>query len=410
MARLPVLFLLLTAPAALPAQAADSGAFVITLGTDTIAVERYTRSRDELRDDMVLRDRSPVTTRRLVAMLRPDGSVARLEFDTRAAGGAKDPPAMHGVATFTTEETFFEVTRGGETRRATVVTPGGAMPFLNFCYGLYEQIGRRAHALGGASVEVPAIWFGASLPFTLTVTFPSPDSMTVGFGDQAPTLMNVDAAGRILRADGRLTTQKVTVARVPGLDFAALRAALAPRPLGPLSPADSVRADLVGAAIVIEYSRPARRGRKIFGGLVPWNEVWRTGANAATRLTTSADLVMGGRTIPKGSYTLWTLPTPTGWKLIINTQTKAPCEGATCTLPTRPPLWGTTYSADSDLVRLDLTVEQLPQPVEVFTISIELQGGGGAGAARGGGDGGGGSGVLKMEWENTRVSIPFTRK
>ena len=73
MARLPVLFLLLTAPAALPAQAADSGAFVITLGTDTIAVERYTRSRDELRDDMVLRDRSPVTTRRLVAML-PMGS------------------------------------------------------------------------------------------------------------------------------------------------------------------------------------------------------------------------------------------------------------------------------------------------------------------------------------------------
>jgi len=62
------------------------------------------------------------------------------------------------------------------------------------------------------------------------------------------------------------------------------------------------------------------------------------------------------------------------------------------------------------LVRLDLTVERLPQPVEVFTISIELQGGGGAGAARGGGDGGGGSGVLKMEWENTRVSIPFTRK
>src|SRR5207249_2750213 len=176
-------------------------------GKDTIAGERYPRGRDELRDDMVLRDRSPVTTRRLVAMLRPDGSVARLEFDTRAAGGAKDPPAMHGVATFTTEETFFEVTRGGETRRATVVTPGGAMPFLNFCYGLYEQIGRRAHALGGASVEVPAIWFGASLPFTLTVTFPSPDSMTVGFGDQAPTLMNVDAAGRILRADGRLTTQ-----------------------------------------------------------------------------------------------------------------------------------------------------------------------------------------------------------
>ena len=410
MVRLPILFVLLTPPATLPAQAADSGAFVVTLGTDTVAVERYTRSRDELRDDTVLRDRSPVITRRLLATLRPDGSVARLEFDTRAAGGATDAPAMQGAATFATEETFFEVTRGGETRRASVVTPGGAMPFLNFCYGLYEQIGRRARALGGARVEVPAIWFGASLPFTLTVTFPSPDSMTVGFANQAPTLMDVDAAGRILRADGRLTTEKVTVARVPTLDFARLQASFAPRPLGALSPADSVRVNLAGASIAIDYSRPARRGRKIFGSLVPWNEVWRTGANAATRFTTSADLLMGGKTIPRGSYTLWTLPTPTGWKLIINTQTRAPCEGAACILPTRPPLWGTTYTADSDLVRLDLTVEQLPQPVEVFTISIDLVGGGGAGTARGGGDGGGGSGVLKMEWENTRVSIPLTRR
>ena len=156
---------------------------------------------------------------------------------------------------------------------------------------------------------------------------------------------------------------------------------------------DLVRATIAGAAIAVDYSRPAMRGRKIFGGLVPWNEVWRTGANAATRFTTSADLVMGAKTIPKGSYTLWTLPTPTGWKLIINTQTRAPCEGTACTLPTRPPLWGTGYSADSDLVRLDLTVGELPQPVERFTISVEPQ-----------------SGVLAMQWETTRVSIPFMRK
>jgi len=225
-----------------------------------------------------------------------------------------------------------------------------------------------------------------------------------------PILFVLLAAPATLPAQAVDSGAFVSVARVPTLDFAGLRASFAPRPLGALSPADSVRVNLAGASIAIDYSRPARRGRKIFGGLVPWNEVWRTGANAATRFTTSADLVMGRKTIPRGSYTLWTLPTPTGWKLIINTQTRAPCEGAACTLPTRPPLWGTTYTADSDLARLDLTVEQLPQPVEVFTISIDLVGGGGAGAARGGGDDGGGSGVLKMEWENTRVSIPFTRR
>ncbi len=104
----------------------------------------------------------------------------------------------------------------------------------------------------------------------------------------------------------------------------------------PLSPPDSVRATVAGAQIAIDYSRPSMRGRKIFGGVVPWNQVWRTGANLATRFTTSADLVMGGKTIPKGSYTLWTLPSPAGWQLIINKQTKAPCEGERCASPSRP--------------------------------------------------------------------------
>jgi len=139
------------------------------------------------------------------------------------------------------------------------------------------------------------------------------------------------------------------------------------------------------------------RGRKIFGAIVPWNRVWRTGANRATRFTTSADLVIGGATIPKGSYTLWTLPAPapTGWKLILNKQTKAPCEGEACTVPTRAPLWGTDYAADSDFVRVDATTEPLPRPVEQFTIVVLPQGNGG---------------VIRMDWETTRISIPFTRK
>src|SRR5207247_3416552 len=84
--------------------------------------------------------------------------------------------------------------------------------------------------------------------------------------------------------------------------------------------------DVGGAHIAVDYGRPAMRGRKIFGDIVPWNKVWRTGGNFATRFTTSADLVVGGTTIPKGAYTLWTLPASTGWKLILNKQTKAPCE------------------------------------------------------------------------------------
>src|SRR5690242_236592 len=137
------------------------------------------------------------------------------------------------------------------------------------------------------------------------------------------------------------------------------------------------------------------RGRKIFGGVVAWDQVWRTGANFATRFSTSADLLIGGQTIPKGAYTLWTLPSRSGWKLIVNKQTLVPCQGEACTLPSRARMWGTEYSADSDLVRVDVKTESLPRPVERFTIAVQPQGKGG---------------VIRLDWETTRIVIPFTRK
>jgi hypothetical protein len=383
------------APFALAAQTSDSGAFVITLGTDTLALERYVRTGDRLVDDMILRNGAAVTVRHLVATVSPDGSIARLELDSRPTR-ASDAATLHGVATFKPDEVFFESTRNGNRQVAHVIAPTGVLPFVSFSYALYELIGRRAHALGGNAVRVPVIPFAATGPEDLTVTFPQPDSMGVALPNDAPILFKIDGAGRIWGVDGRLTTQKVISTRLATVDLAAARATFATRPLGTLSPRDSFRVTIAGATLAVDYSRPATRGRKIFGGtVVPWNQVWRTGANAATRFTTSGDLVMGGQTIPKGSYTLWTLPAPVGWKLIVNRQTKAPCAGAACALPTRAWLQGTDYAADSDLARLDLTVEQLPRPVEQFTIAVEPQGTGG---------------VVTLEWETTRASIPFVRK
>jgi hypothetical protein len=378
-------------------QAPESGAFVITLGKDTIGVERYTRSADRVVDDMVMRDRAPVIARHFVADLGPDGLISHLDLDTKPLG-ATDVPASHIVARFTKEEAFIDVTRSGQTSTAHVLTPQGAVPFINFFYALYDQYGVRARKLGGSPVKVAVLSFGSTAPFDLTVTFPAPDSMGVAFEGDQPTLFKVNAAGRIQGVDGRLTTQKVLATRVATVDVTAFAAAFAHRPLGQLlSPPDSVRAEIDGVRIAIDYGRPAMRGRKIFGGVVPWNQVWRTGANFATRFTTSADLVIDGNTIPKGSYTLWTLPSPSGWKLIVNREVLAPCGGDACNLPSRARLWGTDYAADSDLVRVDVKTESLPQPVEQFTIAV-VPGGAGAG------------GVVRMDWERTRILIPFERK
>ena len=136
-----------------------------------------------------------------------------------------------------------------------------------------------------------------------------------------------------------------------------------------------------GKKVTINYSRPYAKGRKIFGGLVPYNEVWRTGANEATSLKTDADLVIGDTTVPAGSYTLYTVPSASSWKLIINKQTGQ---------------WGTNYDQGQDLARVDMNVSSLPQPVEQFTISFDKKGGDAA--------------QLNLQWEKTQASVEVREK
>jgi len=135
-----------------------------------------------------------------------------------------------------------------------------------------------------------------------------------------------------------------------------------------------------GKKVTIEYSRPYAKGRKIVGGLVPYDQVWRTGANEATLLKTDADLEIGGTPVPAGSYTLWTIPSSGSWKLIINKQTGQ---------------WGTNYDQSQDLARVNMTVSSLPQ-VEQFTISFDKTGGDSA--------------KLNLDWEKTRASVDLKEK
>ena len=148
--------------------------------------------------------------------------------------------------------------------------------------------------------------------------------------------------------------------------------------MGTLSPRDTARATIRAANLLVDYGRPRKRGREIFGNVVPWGQVWRTGANAATQLRTDRDLVFAGLSVPAGTYTLWTLPTQAGWQLIVNSQTGQ---------------WGTAHDAARDLGRVPLTVGALAEPVEIFTISVDAQGQGG---------------VLSFTWDRTRATIPFT--
>jgi hypothetical protein len=148
------------------------------------------------------------------------------------------------------------------------------------------------------------------------------------------------------------------------------------------SPPASAACDLGGGkTIKTDYSSPRMKGRKIYGGLVPYGEVWRTGANEATTFVTSADVVVGGKTIPAGSYTLFTVPTADKWTLIINKKTGE---------------WGIPYKYESDeLVRVEMKVSKLPSPVENFTLVYDKSAGGC---------------TLRLDWETTRASVDISAK
>jgi hypothetical protein len=160
------------------------------------------------------------------------------------------------------------------------------------------------------------------------------------------------------------------------LPFVFLTQAFAQKPI--VSPRDSVKINFNGKTIGINYGKPSMLGRKIFGAFVPYYKVWRTGAGAATILTTDADLEVDGAVVPRGVYSLYTLPAEDRWKLIINKQTGQ---------------WGTTYMPQLDLARIDLKIKKLKTPVEVCTFKLEKNGNGG--------------GTLKLEWEKTSLSVPF---
>lgn len=148
------------------------------------------------------------------------------------------------------------------------------------------------------------------------------------------------------------------------------------------SPPASATCDLGGGKMIkTDYSSPRMKGRKIFGDLVPYGQVWRTGANEATTFVPSTDVMVGGKSVPAGNYTIFTVPNADKWTLIINKKTGE---------------WGIPYKYESDeLARVDMKVSKLPTPVENFTISYEKSGSGC---------------TMNIEWESTRASLDIKAK
>jgi hypothetical protein len=136
-----------------------------------------------------------------------------------------------------------------------------------------------------------------------------------------------------------------------------------------------------GKTITVDYSSPRMKGRKIYGGLVPYGQVWRAGANEATTFVTDSDVMVGDKEVPVGSYTLFTIPNQDKWTLIISKKTGE---------------WGIPYPGQADdFTRTDMKASATPSTVENYTISFDQNGS---------------TCALHLDWENTRASVDISEK
>jgi Protein of unknown function (DUF2911) len=377
--------LLLSAVLAGPASAQSSGNFVVRLGTDTTGVEHYTHTAKGLEIHQV--GRAPrVYTRHLVFDLTPGGMTTRTALTISAPGApAGARPVQQVDATMDGDSLRVATRRDTSVQRIAVAAPGGAVIVVGSSpWAEYEVQTMRLAGQKGDSLRSPLYYLGAGNMSWMVVRRLGADSMVIQT-EHDLYHARVDKKGVIQSVVPIIGTAKFSVDRVADLDLAAMTASFAVREqqggaMGALSTRDTVRTQAGGAELWIDYGRPSKRGRVIFGAVVPWGIVWRTGANAATQFKTDKALAIGNVTVPAGFYTLWTLPSPDGWKLIINSETGQ---------------WGTDHKAEKDLFTVAIPVTKLADPVERFTIMV-------APSEQGG--------VINLDWDDTRVMVPFTVK
>lgn len=363
--------------------AAESGGFLVMLGRDTTGVERYTRDGGKLVVDQL--GRSPrVLTRHFEYAMDKGGGLKSLSVvvaNPSAPAGAA--PLQKIDATLGRDSIIVTVRRDTSVQTIRVAAPAGT-PIISLSspWTVYENATMKLASGKANSLLTPICFLGATNLDTMTVRRLGADSMVI-VNPEGEYHLHVDKAGRILSVTPIKGTAQFTVTSDPKLDLAAYTAQFlasekAAGQMGQLSTRDTVRVTAGGAQLWIDYGRPAKRGRMIYGGVVPFGDLWRTGANAATQFKTDKALKMGSTVVPAGFYTLWTVPQARGWKLIINSETGQ---------------WGTAHKADKDLFTLDMSVTALPDPVERFTISVASTDEGG---------------TINMDWDTTRASIPFT--
>jgi hypothetical protein len=342
----------LLAPAAARAQErADSAVFVVRLGRDTTAIERVVSTRARVVAEAV--QRSPSTSlHRMEMELTPRGEVSRSVYTVTRPGTAQ--PFFTRTITVEGDSATVVNVQGSNTRTLRVAARN-AIPIAGPFYSPYEMAMMRAVAGRQPRATVQLLQPDATVDIPLERVGADSLALTNQFGERMRA--RIDTRGRLMSLQ---TPAFTTVERVPWLElepwvreFAARDAS--GRGMGPLSPRQTSRSSVGGANLWLDYSRPAMRGRPVWGLLVPYGSVWRMGANDAAHFATDRRVQLGTLTVEPGTYTLFLLPAADAWTLVVNRKTG---------------ISGLEHDASADVGRVAMTRETLERPAEQFTLDV----------------------------------------
>jgi Protein of unknown function (DUF2911) len=370
--------------------------FLTMLGSDTISIESISRQGNTLTSDEV--DRFPrVRIRHTVVDLNDDGSIRHLVMDIHTPSEPSGQRDRKVVADVADNKVHLSKTDSSGTVIRSFPTGGSiVVAHVPQMYSLYELY--FAAALKQAAASKPA----AGRPEQMRQFYIDREFDRFPLGEATVNPLDggkveithdwlsgtgeamMDSAGNLLSYSGARTTYDVQVKRLakpPDVKGIADRFEAMETQGGnvkSLSVRDSTRAQIGNSIFTVDYGRPLLRGRTLLGDLIPYDRVWRTGANAATQFTTSTPIKLAGMQVPAGSYTLFTTPHTSGVELIVNKRTGE---------------WGTEYNRSLNLGIARMNSEIDTATVEEFTISIK------PGDSR--------HGTLVLEWGSFRWIAPI---
>ncbi|WP_020403529.1 DUF2911 domain-containing protein [Gracilimonas tropica] len=334
---------------------ANRAAFVTLLGNDTLAVEEFTITDSTITTRVILRSPETQISTYVMEFDEYRGMESMLQTDHIPSLGFSDEGAT-ARSIIKNGDSLRVSTLGedGETNSYMAPYEPGTLPFIDMVHWPFEIAFRNAVEAGEDTVSQPMLSGNRISDFVIATI--EGDSMTIRHPFRGVMGVDVTAEGGIQNLDAGLTTRKLKVHRVDDLDMNALAERFARNPVGELSGAVSAEFQFKGTNFRVDFGSPQKRGRELFGNIVPWGERWRTGANRATHFYTSEDLMFGDLEVPAGEYTLFTIPEPEGGTLIINKQTGQN---------------GQTYDESRDLGRVPMEISIKEDTTEAFTITVE---------------------------------------